>query len=159
MARFQANETFFEIFCQNASNPLRLVQTSYFAQFRTIWLLQAHRCKIESWDAVWARVWANKTIVEFYSQNTTLGPKLTFWVVSHHLVAASAPLPNRVQGCRFGTSLGRPNYCRDLRLKHNQSTSLGPNLMFWVVSHHLVAASAPLRNQILGCHFGTSSGQ
>jgi hypothetical protein len=25
-------------------------------------------------------------------------------VVSHHLVAASAPLCNRVLGCRFGTS-------------------------------------------------------
>ena len=75
-------------------------------------------------------------------QSTNLGPKLTFWVVSHHLVAASAPLPNRVQGCRFGTSLGQPNYCRDLWPKCSQSTSLGPNLTFWVVSHHLVAACA-----------------
>ena len=89
-------------------------------------------------------------------QSTNLGPKLTFWVVSHHLVAASAPLPNRVQGCRFGTSLVRPNYCRDLRPKRNQSTSLGPKLMFWVVSHHLVAASAPMRNRDLGWRFSTS---
>jgi len=92
-------------------------------------------------------------------QSTNLGPKLTFWVVSHHLVAASAPLPNRVQGCRFGTSLGRPNYCRDLSPKHNQSTSLGPNLTFWVVSHHLVAASTPLQNRVLGCRLGTSLGR
>ena len=39
-------------------------------------------------------------------QSTMLGPKLMFWVVSHHLAAASAALPNRVLGCRFGTSLG-----------------------------------------------------
>ena len=106
MARVQANETLFEIFYQNASNPLRMVQSSCFGRFRTIWLLQAHRCKIESWDAVWARVWANETIVEFYSQNTTLGPKLMFWVVSHHLVAASAPLQNGALECRLGTSSG-----------------------------------------------------
>ena len=31
------------------------------------------------------------------------------------------------------------------RPKPIQSTILGPRLMFWVVSHHLVAASAPLR--------------
>jgi len=93
------------------------------------------------------------------NQSTTLGPNLTFWVVSHHLVAASAPLRNRILGCRFGTSLGWPNYCRVFRPKCNQSTTLGPNLTFWVVSHHLVAASAPLWNRILGCRFGTSSGQ
>ena len=29
----------------------------------------------------------------------------------------------------------------------------------WVVLQHLVAASAPLRNRILGCHFITTSGQ
>jgi uncharacterized membrane protein len=92
-------------------------------------------------------------------QSTNLGPKLTFWVVLHHLVAASGPLPNWVQGCRFGTSLSRPNYCRVFRSKRNQSTTLGPNLTFRVVSLHLVAASAPLQNWIIGCRFGTSSGQ
>jgi len=92
-------------------------------------------------------------------QSTTLGPKLMFWVVSHHLVAANAALPNCVLGRYFGTSLGWPNYCRVFRLKHIQSTTLCPKLTFWVVSHHLVAASGPFRNRILGCRFGKSSGQ
>jgi hypothetical protein len=92
-------------------------------------------------------------------QSTTFSLKLMFRVFSPHLVAASAPLQNRVLGCSFGTSLGRRNYCRVFRPKHIQSTNLGPKLTFWVVSHHLVAASALLRNQILGCRFGTSSGQ
>src|SRR6185295_4093658 len=64
----------------------------------------------------------------------------------------------RVLGCHFGTGLGRRNYYRVFRLKRIQSTTLGPKLIFWEVSHHLVAASAPFRNRILGCHFGTSSG-
>jgi len=82
-----------------------------------------------------------------------------FWVVLHHLFAARTPLRNRVLGCHFSTGLGRRNYYRVFRLKRIQSTTLGPKLTFWVVSHHLVAASAPFRNQILGCHFGTSSAQ
>jgi len=92
-------------------------------------------------------------------QSTTLGPKLTFWLVSHRLVAASAPLRHRVLGCRFATSSGRRNYCRVFWPKSIQSTTLGQKLTFWVVSHHLVAASAPLRHRFLGCHFGTSSGR
>ena len=91
-------------------------------------------------------------------QSTALGPKPTFWVVLHHLFAARTPLRNRVLGCHFGTGLGRRNYYRVFRLKRIQSTTLGPKLIFWEVSHHLVAASAPFRNRILGCHFGTSSG-
>ena len=92
-------------------------------------------------------------------QSTTLGPKLTFWVVSHHLFAASALLRNRVLGCCFGTSSGRQNYCRVFRPKCFQSTNLGPKLMFWVVSHHVVAASAPLQNWVPGYRFGMSSGR
>ena len=159
MARVQANETFFKIFCQNASNPLCLVQSTCFGRCRTIWLPHVDRCKIRSWDAFWARVWADETVVEFFSQNTS-NPLLKVQnLVSHHLVAASATLRNRVLGCRLGTSLGRRNYCRVFWPKCIQSTTLGPRLMFWVVSHHLVTAGAPLRNRVQGCRFGTSSGQ
>ena len=61
-------------------------------------------------------------------------------MVSHHLVAASAPFRNRVQGCRFGTSSGQRNFFQDFQPKRIQSTTLGPKFLFWVVSHHLVAA-------------------
>ena len=91
-------------------------------------------------------------------QSTILGPRIMFWVVSPHLVAASAPLRNRVLGCRFGTSSGQRNFFRDFLPKCFQSTTLGPKLMFWVVSHHLAAASAALPNRVLGCRFGTSLG-
>ena len=80
----------------------------------------------------------------------------THVLVSHHLVAASAPLRNGVLGCRLGTSSGQQFFFRDFPPKRIQSTTLGPKLMFWVVSHHLVAASAALPNRVLGCRFGTS---
>src|SRR6185503_17626757 len=84
-------------------------------------------------------------------QSTTLGPKLMFWLVSHRLVAASVPWRHRLLGCGFAMSSGRRNYCRVFLAKNFQSTTLGQKLTFWVVSHHLVAASAPLRHRFLGC--------
>jgi len=91
-------------------------------------------------------------------QPTTYGPKLMFWAVSHHLVAASTLLQNRVLGCRLGTSLCWWNYCRVLQPKHIQSTTLGSKLTIWVVSHHFVAASAPLQNRCPGMPFGHGFG-
>src|SRR6185503_14143851 len=69
-----------------------------------------------------------------HMQSTTLGPKLAFWLVSHRLVAASAPLRHRVLGCRFATSSGRQNCCRVFQSKNIQSTTFGQKLTFWVVS-------------------------
>ena len=51
--------------------------------------------------------------------------------VSHHLVAASAPLRNGVLGCRLGTSSGQQISFRDFPPKRIQATTLGPKLMFW----------------------------
>jgi len=61
-------------------------------------------------------------------------------------VSASAPLRNRFLGCRFGTSSGQQSIFRVSLPKRIQSTTLGPKLMFCVVSHHLVVASTPLPN-------------
>jgi hypothetical protein len=43
-----------------------------------------------------------------------------------------------------------------LRNEHAQSTTLGPKLMFGVVSRNFVAARHPFRNRVLGCIQSTS---
>ena len=58
----------------------------------------------------------------------------------------------------FWHEFGPTKLFRDFLPKRIQSTTLGPKLMFWVVLHHLVAASAALPNWVLGCYFGTSLG-
>jgi hypothetical protein len=38
------------------------------------------------------------------------------------------------------------------RDEHAQSTTLGPKLMFWVVSHNFVAARHPFRKRVSGAY-------
>ena len=62
-------------------------------------------------------------------------------------------------GMPFCHEFGLTKLLSSFLAEHVQSTTFGPKLTFCVVSHHLFAASAPFRNRILGCRFGTSSGQ
>ena len=62
-------------------------------------------------------------------------------------------------GMLFWHEFGLTKLLSSFLAKCIQSTTLRPRLTFWVVSHHLFAACAPLRNRFLRCRFGTSSGQ
>src|SRR6185295_10790394 len=59
-------------------------------------------------------------------------------------VAKSGP------GMPFWHEFGPTKLLPCFQPKRIQSTTLGPKLMFWLVLQHLAAASAPLRNWILG---------
>jgi hypothetical protein len=86
-----------------------------------------------------------------HAQSTTLGPKLMFGIVSHNFVVARHPFRKRVSGCIQSTSFCHRNRFLDFRNEHAQSTTLGPKLMFGVVSHNFVAARHPFRKQVSGC--------
>ena len=78
-----------------------------------------------------------------HAQSTSFGPKPMFVVILHHFVAARDPLRRRVSGCIQGMSLFRQNHYLFFHNEHAQSTTLGPKLMFGVVSRHFVAARGP----------------
>jgi hypothetical protein len=84
-------------------------------------------------------------------QSTTLGPKLMFGVVSRNFVAARHPFQKRVSGCIQSTSFCHRINFFVFRNEHAQSTTLGPKLMFGVVSCNFVAARHPFRKWVLGC--------
>jgi hypothetical protein len=86
-----------------------------------------------------------------HAQSTTLGPKLMFGIVSHNFVAARHPFRKRVSGCIQSTSFCHRNRFFDFRNEHAQSTTLGPKLMFGVVSRNFVAARHPFRKRVSGC--------
>jgi hypothetical protein len=86
-----------------------------------------------------------------HAQYTTLGPKLMFGVVSRNFVVARHPFRKRVSGCIQCTSFCHRNHFFVFRNEHAQSTTLGPKLMFWVVSHNFVAARHPFRKRVSGC--------
>jgi hypothetical protein len=85
-----------------------------------------------------------------HAQSTTLGPKLMFAVVSHYFVAARHPFRKRVSGCIQKHEFLPPNHFFVFRNEHAQSTTLGPKLMFGVVSQNFVAAPQPFRKRYQG---------
>ena len=86
-----------------------------------------------------------------HAHSTTLGPKLMFGIVSHNFVAAHHPFRKRVSGCIQSTGFCHRNHFFVFRNKHAQSTTLGPKLMFGVVSRNFVAARHPFRKRVSGC--------
>jgi hypothetical protein len=86
-----------------------------------------------------------------HAQSTTLGPKHMFGVVSRNFVAARHPFRKRVSGCIQSTSFFHLNYLFVFRNEHSQSTTLGPKLMFGVVSRNFAATRHPFRKRVSGC--------
>jgi hypothetical protein len=91
-----------------------------------------------------------------HAQSTTLGPKLMFGVVSRNFVAARHKFRKRVLGCIQSTRVRHWNHFFVFRNEHAQSTTLGPKLMFGVVSRNFVAARHQFRKRVSGVHTSTS---
>jgi hypothetical protein len=85
-----------------------------------------------------------------HAQSTTLSPKPMFEVVSHNFVAAHHPFRKRVSRC-IKARVWPPEPFLHIHNEHAQSTTLGPKLMFGVVSRNFVAARHPFRKRVSGC--------
>jgi hypothetical protein len=86
-----------------------------------------------------------------HAESTTLGPKLMFGLVSRNFVAARHPFRKRVSGCIQRSSFRHRNHFFVFRNEHAQSTTLGPKLMFELVSRYFVVACYPFRKRVSGC--------
>jgi hypothetical protein len=91
-----------------------------------------------------------------HAQSTTLGPKLMFGVVSRNFVVVRHPFPKRVSGCIQSTSFCHRNQFFVFHNEHAQSSTLGPKLMFGVVSRYIVVACHPFRKRVSRCIQSTS---
>jgi hypothetical protein len=91
-----------------------------------------------------------------HAQSTTLGPKLMFGVVSCNFVVVRHLFPKRVSRCIQSTSFCNRNQFFVFRNEHSQSSTLGPKLMFGVVSRYIVAARHPFQKWVSGCIQSTS---
>jgi hypothetical protein len=87
-----------------------------------------------------------------HAQSTTLGPKLMFWVISRNFVATRHPFRKQVSGVHKSTSFCYLNHFFVFRNAHAQSTTLGPKLMFVVVSRNFVAARHPFLKRVSRVH-------
>jgi hypothetical protein len=75
-----------------------------------------------------------------------------FGVVSRNFVAARHPFRKWVSGCIQSTTFCHRNHFFVFCNKHAHKTTLGPKLMFWVVSCNFVAARQPFRKRVSGVH-------
>jgi hypothetical protein len=87
-----------------------------------------------------------------HAQSTSLGPKLMFGVVSRNFVAARHPFRKRVSGCIQARVFATGTISSFFRNEHAESTTLGPKLMFGVVSCNFVAARHPFRKRVSGAY-------
>jgi hypothetical protein len=74
-----------------------------------------------------------------------------FGVVSCNFVVARHPFRKRVSLCIQSTSFCHRINFFVFRNEHSQSITLGPKLMFGVVSRNFVAARHPFRKRVSGC--------
>jgi hypothetical protein len=79
-----------------------------------------------------------------------------FGVVSSNFVVARHPFRKRVSGCIQSTSFRHRNHFFVFRNEHAQSNTLGPKLMFGVVSRSFVAGRHAFQKWVLGCIQSTS---
>jgi hypothetical protein len=68
----------------------------------------------------------------------------------------TSPIPKTGVGCIQSTSFCHRNHRFVFRNEHDQSTTLGPKLMFGVVPHNFVAARQPFRKRVSCCIQSTS---
>jgi hypothetical protein len=74
-----------------------------------------------------------------------------FGVISRNFVAGRHAFQKRVLGCIQSMSFWHRNHFFVFLNEHAQSTTLGPNLMFGLVSRNFVAARYPFRKRVSGC--------
>src|SRR5690242_20189689 len=68
----------------------------------------------------------------------------------------TSPIPKTGVGCIRSTSFCHRNHFFVFRNEHAQSTTLGPKLMFGVISRNFVAARHPFRKRVSCCIQSTS---
>jgi hypothetical protein len=84
-----------------------------------------------------------------HAQSTILVPKLMFGVVSRNFVAARHPFENGYR-VHKNMSFCQRNHFFVFCNEHTQSTTLGPKLMFGVVSRNFIAARHSFRKRVSG---------
>jgi hypothetical protein len=101
-----------------------------------------------------ARVFATGTISSFFATNmpnTLLRPKTHVWGGFSQFRCRTSPIPKTgVEVHIQSTSFCHRNHFFVFHNEHAQSTTLGPKLMFGVVSRNFIAARHPFRKRVSG---------
>jgi hypothetical protein len=106
-----------------------------------------------------ARVFATGTISSFFATNMPnplISVQTHVWGGFAQFRCRTSPIPKMGVGVHTSTSLCHRNHFFVFRNEHSQSTTLGPKLMFGVVSRNFVAVCNPIQKRVSGCIQSTS---
>jgi hypothetical protein len=79
-------------------------------------------------------------------------PKIHVWVGFAQFRCRTSPIPKTGVGCIQSTSFCHRNHFFVFCNEHAQSNTLGPKLMFGVVSRNFVAARHPFQKRVSGAY-------
>jgi hypothetical protein len=91
------------------------------------------------------RFWQRTCPIHYFRSKTHV------WVDFAQLRCRTSLIPKTGIGCIQNTSFCHRNHFFIFRNEHAQSTSLGPKLMFGVLSRNFVAARHAFRKRVSGC--------
>jgi hypothetical protein len=78
--------------------------------------------------------------------------KTHVWVDFAQFRCRTSPIPKTGIGCIQSSSFCHRNHFFVFRNEHAHSTTLGPKLMFGLISHNFVAARHPSRKRVSGAY-------
>jgi hypothetical protein len=142
-------------FSQRTAQSTTLGPKLMFGWFRAISLPHVNHSENGVSGCIQSTSFCHRNHFFVFSQRTCpihyFRSKTHVWVVSYNFVVARNPFQKWVSGCIQSTSFCHRNHLFVFRTEHAQSTTLGPKLMFGVVSHNFFAARHPFRKQVSGC--------
>jgi hypothetical protein len=122
-------------------------------------VIARHQFQKRESGAYKARVFATGTISLFLQRTCPIHyfrSKTHVWGGFAQFRCRTSPIPKTGVECIQSTSFCHRNHFFVFRNEHAQSTTLGPKLMFGMVSHNFVAARHPFWKRLSGCIQSTS---
>jgi hypothetical protein len=113
-----------------------------------------HPFRKRCWGAYKARVFATGTISSFSQRTCSIHyfrSKTHVWCGFAQFRCRTLPIPKTGVEVHTSTSFCHRNHFFVFPNEHAQTTTLGPKLMFGVVSRNFVAARYPFRKRVSGC--------
>jgi hypothetical protein len=148
------HQNHFVVFCNEHAQSTTLGPKLMFGWYRAISLPHDTYSENGCRGAYKARVFATGTISSFFATNMPIPyfrSKTHVWGGFAQFRCRTSPIPKTGVGCIQSMSFCHRIHFFVFRNEDAQSTTLGPKLMFGVVSHNFFAARHSFRKRVSGC--------
>jgi hypothetical protein len=148
------------LFATNMPNPLLWVQNSCLGVVSRNFVVVRHPFRKWVLGCIQSTSFCHRNNLAVFRKETC---PLNYFSSKTHVLGGFAqfrcrtsPIPKTGVGLHKSTSFCHRNHFFVFRNEHAQSITLGPKLIFGVVSRNFIAARHPFRKQVYGCIQSTS---